>query len=250
MALNQFGAGGNVWKAEKHYTLREMTSLKVLKFNTTSIDYHLTLNLQSNGVPLLDLLRETFDSMVNEMTIGMADNDLVRFVLQSKSLDYPISLPFMPHHELNAEQIMGEVQRVLQSNENVSLQDGMQVHLVHVGMPQGGVASRKRKHYGFKLSKFLDTKKSVIRVRNKDLLCLARALVTDMARQEKHPDWNSIRQGHKRQSTLAKELHLKAGVPEGLCGLSEVATFQQVIEDYQIIVLSSDHFNAIVYEGP
>ena len=71
-----------------------------------------------------------------------------------------------------------------------------------------------------------------------------------MARQEKHPDWNSIRQGRERQSILAKELHQKAGVPEGLCGLSEVATFQQVIQDYQIVVLSSDHFTAIVYEGP
>ena len=55
------------------------------------------------------------------MTAGMADNDLVRFVLQSRSLDYPISLPFMPCHELNAERIMGEVQRVLQSNEEVDL---------------------------------------------------------------------------------------------------------------------------------
>ena len=50
----------------------------------------------------------------------------------------------MPRHELNAERIMGEVQRALQSNENVNLQDGMQVHLVHVGMPQSGVASRKK----------------------------------------------------------------------------------------------------------
>ena len=47
---------------------------------------------------------------------------------------------------------MGEVQRVLQSNENVSLEDGMHIHLVHVGMPQGGVVVRKREHYGFKLS--------------------------------------------------------------------------------------------------
>ena len=108
----------------------------------------------------MDQLGEIFDSMVNEMTLGMADNDLVRFVLQGKSLNYPISLPFMPRHDLNAERIMGEVECVLQSNENVSLQDGMQVHLVHVGMPQGGVASRKRKHYGFKLSKFLDTRKA------------------------------------------------------------------------------------------
>ena len=158
MAFNQFGSSSNVWKSEKHYTLREMAKRKVLKFNTTGIDYHLSLKPQSNGLSLMDQLGKIFDSMGDEMTTGMADNDLVRFVLQSKSLDYPISLLFMPLHELNTDRIMAEVQRVLQSNENVSLQDGMQVHLVHVGMPRDGVAS----HYGFKLSKFLDTKKSVI----------------------------------------------------------------------------------------
>ena len=105
----------------------------------------------------------------------------------------------------------------------MNLQDGMQVHLVHVGMPLGGVASRKRKHYGFQLSKFLGTKQCVIRIRNKDLLCLARALVTDMARQEKHPEWNSIRLGRQQQTILAKDLHQKAGVPEGL---PEVGKFQ------------------------
>ena len=31
----------------------------------------------------MDQPGEIFDSMVNEMTIGMTDNDLVRFVLQS-----------------------------------------------------------------------------------------------------------------------------------------------------------------------
>lgn len=91
MALNQFGAGSNVWKSHTHYTLREMTRRKVLKFNTTGIDYHLTLKPQSNGVPLIDQRGDIFDSMVSEMTTSMADNDLVCFVLQSKSLDYPTS---------------------------------------------------------------------------------------------------------------------------------------------------------------
>ena len=68
----------------------------------------------------------------------------------------------------------------------------MSVHLVHVGMPQGGVATRKRKHFGFKLSKFLDSKRCVIRIRNKDFLCLAHALVTELARQEKDPAYGSI----------------------------------------------------------
>ena len=249
MALEQTGAGKNLWASDRHYTLREVMKRKVRKFNTTGTDYHLTLNPQSHGTPLMDQLGEIFDSMVDEMTTGMADNDLVRFVLQSQSLDYPISLPYMPRHELNAERIMGEVQRVLQSNENVNLEDGMHFHLVHVGMPQGGVAVPKRKHYGFKLSKFLDAKRCVIRIRNKDVLCLARALVRDMARQGKDSAYDSIRHGRSIEGILAKELHQKAGVPEDLCGLPEVAKFQDVIDEYQIVVLSAEHFNAIVFEG-
>ena len=89
-----------------------------------------------------------------------------------------------------------------------------------------------------------------IRIKNKDSLCLARALVTDIARQEKDPEWNSIRLGRKQQRLLAQRLHQKAGVREGLCGLPEVAKFQAVVDDYQIVVLSAKHFNAIVYEGP
>ena len=67
-------------------------------------------------------------------------------LINSKSLDYPISLPFTPRPELNTDRIMGEVQRVLQSNENINLLDGIQVHLVQVNMLQGGDAVGKRKY--------------------------------------------------------------------------------------------------------
>ena len=150
IAEEKVGAGNNLWSSDQHYTLREVATRCVRKFNTTGTDYHLSLKLQAEDVSLMDQVGRILDSMVHEMTTGMADNDLVRFVLQSKLLDYLISLPFMPRHELNAERIMSEVQRVLQSNENVNLKDGMSVHLIHLGMPQGGVATRKRKHFGFK----------------------------------------------------------------------------------------------------
>ena len=204
LAEKQLGAGSNLWTSEQHYTLREVASRNVRKFNTTATDYLLTLNPQSEEHPSLDQLGNIFDSLVDEMTSGMADIDLVRFVLLS-SLQYPISLPFMPHHELNAERILGEVQRVLQSNEQVNLQDGMRVHVVHVGMPQGGVASCKRKHYGFKLSKFLDSKQCVLCIKNKDFLCLTLALVTDIDLQEKHPQWISICQGIRFIKRLVSE---------------------------------------------
>ena len=72
MAFNQFGAGSNIWKSDKHQTHPEMTTRKVLKFNSTDIDYYLSLKPQSNRVPHMDQLCEIYDYIFYEMTTGMA----------------------------------------------------------------------------------------------------------------------------------------------------------------------------------
>jgi hypothetical protein len=74
--------------------------------------------------------------------------------------------------------------------------------------------------------------------------------VTAISRVEKHPKWNSIRQGYSAQRELAFSLHHKANVPMGKCGIEEVKKFQASLLNYQIHVISKAHFNAIVYQGP
>ena len=69
-------------------------------------------------------------------------------------------------------------------------------------------------------------------------------------RQDKDPEWNSIWQGRKEQHLLTQQLHQRASVQEGLCGIPEVDKFQKVIDNYQIIVLSAKLFNTIVYKRP
>ena len=118
------------------------------------------------------------------------------------------------------------IQRTSQSSRR------LQVHVVHVGMPQRGVASGKRTH-GFKLSKFLNSKKSVLRIQNKDSLCLACALVTDITQQDNDPGWNSIRMGRKEQRWLAQQLHLKADVEEGLCGSWQIPNNRPLCQTFQ-----------------
>ena len=88
--MEQVGAGENIWKTEKHYTLREVAKRTVKKFNTTALDFHLSLNPSSTDTPLFDELTDIFDYLVDDMAEGMDNNDLVRFVLQSNSLNYPI----------------------------------------------------------------------------------------------------------------------------------------------------------------
>ena len=241
MAFNQFGAGSNIWKSDKHQTHPEMTTRKVLKFNSADIDYYLSLKPQSNGVPHMDQLCEIFHSMVCEMTTGMAQ--------WPRPLWSDISLPFTPYPELNAARIMGDVHRVLQSNENVNLQDRIHIHLVHVDMPRGGVVPRKRKYYVFKLSKFLDTKKCVLRIQNKDLLCLARALV-------KHGSPRKATWLKLYSSGMCVAKNLGQGVTsEGWCSRGSLwpSRGHEVPASHRRLLVHgrfAEHFNTIVFEGP
>ncbi|CAC5379378.1 unnamed protein product [Mytilus coruscus] len=65
-----------------------------------------------------------------------------------------------------------------------------------------------------------------------------------------HEKWNSVRQGRNIQMNLAKELHHNADIPLRRCGLDDINSFQRVLDGYQIHVVSKEHFNAIIYEGP
>ena len=81
-------------------------------------------------------------------------------------------------------------------------------------------------------------------------LCCARALVTTKAYRDQDPRYKDIRQGRPMQEKLARELHRLANVPEGPCGLNEIALFQLYSSDYQIVVVSVDHGYQIIYKGP
>lgn len=66
----------------------------------------------------------------------------------------------------------------------------------------------------------------------------------------RNPDYRNLRQGYPVQTRLAKELHRQAGVPEGPCGLEEVAKFQAVLPGYQIKVMTVDPPYSILFKGP
>jgi hypothetical protein len=52
------------------------------------------------------------------------------------------------------------------------------------------------------------------------------------------------------QECLAHELHEKASVSIGKCGMNEVKQFQTCLTDYQINIISKEHQNSIILSGP
>jgi hypothetical protein len=174
-------------------------------------------------------LHEIFESLLNNVIKDMPENDQVRFVLQTP--------------QLTTERILAQIERVVQSNHEFRLNDSVNVNVVHVEMPQGGTGTKRSE---ISLEKHLVNKRSIIRIQNEDEICLARALVVSIAKIENDSRYKSIiDHRNSLQECLAQELHEKANVLIGKCGIDEVKQFQAYLIDYQINIVSKEHQNAI-----
>jgi hypothetical protein len=225
--------------------------VKVKQFRTTGVDYTVQFTDTFAHLELSEFhnrLHEIFQRVHDRVTRDVPSHDQVRLVLRSPQLDPPISLPFMPSQRLTTEHVLAEIERVIQSNREFRLNDSVNVNVIHVEMPHGGKGTKRSE---ISLEKHLARKGSIIRIQNKDELCLARALVVAKAKIDNDSQYKSI-VDHRRslETQLAYELHEKAGVPLGSCGMDEVKQFQTYLSDYQINIVSKEHQNSILYSGP
>ena len=88
------------------------------------------------------------------------------------------------------------------------------------------------------------SKQSIIRIKNKDEICLARGIVTMISRLEsidgnrtQQKKYKNMRQGRNIQTLEAKHLHEATNVPEGFCGPEEAQLFADHL-NYNVAVFS------------
>ena len=133
--------------------------------------------------------------------------------------------------------------KALNSNESFTLDDSFTVNITRARPPVLGSGKTKGKAQpmkpGHKDSAVLvDRKHSIIKIKNKDEKCCARALATAQAMFENHEKLQRIKKGKNIQEDLAVQLHYAAKVPFGPCGLEELKKFQQALPDYRIVVVN------------
>ena len=235
---------------QDYYRIKPIRDHHSQKFNMTAKNYGVRFNNVLDDVDLLESRNRTygiFDHLLEDVTEGMNSTDQVRFVLSSNQLQTPIALPFCSLEELTTEKVLSQVEKVVQSNEEFRLNDTVNIDIIRVEMPQGSGRS-KVKRTTLNIRDYLKKKKSIITINNRDNLCLARALVVSIARIEKDPRYTRIiRPESAAQRERAFDLHEAANVPLGVCGLKEVDLFQHYLTNYEIIVVSGDQDNAIIY---
>ena len=202
----------------RYYSLETVSSKHVKKYKATATDYRLRLrNLDELALNALPLLSAVIDDALQNITLGISPNDMVRIILQAPGLDKPIALPFIKTDDLTMDRFMTRVEHVLQSKKDVKLDSNMTLNLVHMSMEESWKSKRPM------FQTWEEKKKEwycIIPITNQhDDMCLARAIVTGKAKHELKSTewvWKNIRGGGHHQSTRATALHVEANVLFGV----------------------------------
>ena len=215
------------------------------------------------GVQLMEAL---YTAIRRQIAADARPHDLLHFALHAHGFTHAfrstnIQVSDFMDRDRYLDELLDALAGKLNSNEEFHPDRGLQVDVVLVRMPTPG--SRPRKHnVGLRaMEKDSARKRSIIRIKNKDELCCARAIVTMRAWCHRNDpgcmpwnEWRTLLQGRPRQKTRAEELHRAAGVPEGPCGLPELHQFQRYLSTldppYQLKVLSRQHPFFLIFRGP
>ena len=224
---------------------------RALKKNIAREDiYKVRLNGVFEGARIGDVkdqIKRMFQDLIERSKRGLSPDDFGRIYLNQRNLFQPIIVPPTRLAELDAEKMMRAIESVLQSEENISFDDSMEIHIGTIRVLRVG-RGKSLRVYG---QESLRCKKSVVRVRNtKDNMCMARALVICTAKKDANPEYAKIRVTVSRiQRELAVQLHRQAQVPtERPCTFQDLASFERVL-GRQVVVFSALQNNKPIYIG-
>ena len=173
-----------------------------------------------------------------------------------QSANFTVAEIFQRTHRL--DELLATLANKLNSNEGFNPDRGFQVDVVFVSMPGLGSGHRKKHNPGrMCLEKENRKKRCIVTIKNTDQLCCARAIITMRAYCHKedgvdaYRQWENLKRGYPVQQQQAKELHQRAGVVKGPCGLPELEKFQQALgPSYQLLVMLRMKPFDLIFKGP
>jgi len=95
----------------------------------TETTYRVRFNDQWQGRRLVDLRRQLyrlFEDLLARGRQGVADNDLLRVVIRHEALNHAVVVPIQAAGGMNVDKIMSKVENVLQSVENLAVDESFQ----------------------------------------------------------------------------------------------------------------------------
>lgn len=226
-----------------------------LRFNRFKISVHNLEQYPFARIPSVILL--ILEYILTTVLADVQENEYVRLHLESTYLDIPIWIPPMLKSQLTVERWMEEVERVLNSQQQFLLDDSFLIEVDFTESESGRCVTNVPVLLRNKLLKL----RCVLPIRNSDDICLARALVVaktyadhthERKKREKKTklvSYQRLHQRKKEQTKAAKKLIKRAGLEERAFSIADIPRFEEVLTDYQIIVVGTAQLNCIIYKS-
>ena len=88
---------------------------------------------------IMDDLHELFDDVLDRVRQGAQENSLARVIIEHNDLTDPIVVPLQELNKIDASTVTDEISKVLQSNENLSMNEGScSIAVGCINLPSGG----------------------------------------------------------------------------------------------------------------
>ena len=78
-----------------------------------------------------------FEDILDEVRGDLAGNDLGRVVIHPDGLQDPIVVPLQPWDRLNVDVVMGQMEKVLNSHQELAMNESFQITIGSINLPKG-----------------------------------------------------------------------------------------------------------------
>ncbi|XP_060579277.1 uncharacterized protein LOC132736198 [Ruditapes philippinarum] len=189
------------------YTIRKKSEKTYAKYAAVDRTYQVKLNAQHKGQKLQDTrqgLYQMFDEVLDHARGNLKGNDLGRVVLHHESLNNSIIVPLQSWDQLNANTVMETVEKELNSNEALAIDESFDISVGSIDLPKGSGSSRLRITKLTGKNNSLVLKKSIVTIENKDMLCMSRAIAVSWAKLKicSPDEWKEIAKNRQKKSNL------------------------------------------------
>ena len=133
------------------YNMRKMSERTYAKNAAADRTYQVKVAEYHHGERLEDIrdgLHQMFDHVLNEARGDLAGNDLGRVIIQHEGLHDPILILLQPWDEINADVVMGTIEKVLNNNQNLAVDESLDIAIGSVDLPKGGARRKNTKIKG------------------------------------------------------------------------------------------------------
>ena len=152
-----------------------------------------------------------FEYILDESRGDLAGNDLGHVVIHHDGLQDPIVVPLQQWDRLNIDVVMGQIEKVLNSHQKLSMNKSFEITIGTINLPKGSGRQPMTSLQGYKNS--IQIKKSIVTIDNDDQLFMARAIGVGWAKLNRctKEEWDDLTRYQKSRSQLELVLeHRKA----------------------------------------